>query len=284
MKKLFNFKLCAIFLFSIFVFVSCSDNPTTPEIKSNALGLGSGVTPDESYSEEQITEMFDSIKINAQFWFFKLLNEGITQDGNYYSQILKSVSAEFWIQDITFPPENFEETLHVPVNSVQINEKYLSSSPVDNVYSDTSVSVYFGTQPNHIVVSDNIIFPNLDTNFKFYSEIQFQSPKVGDVIYSNQNATIRWNGGSNGKVKLSIYYLLNDGFGVVMLPKTMGFISDDGQFTINSSDLRDTTAFPAGEYIFVLDRYETFFPKFSNGKTYSVIGTTSNYIRIKLKH
>jgi len=284
MKKSFYAVIIISMISSLFFIFGCSDNPTTPAVKSNALGLGSGVEPDESYSQEQIIAMYDSIKINGQFWFNKILNEGITQDGNFYSQSLRGVTAKFWMHDINFPPEYFEDTLCVPVNSLQINDKYLSLFLDENVYSDTSISVFFGTQPNHIVVSDNVIFPNLDTNFTFYPQIQFQYPKAGDVIYSNQKTTIRWNGGSKGEVFFCIYYLLNNGYDIIRLPKRAGFINDDGQFTINSNDLRDTTIFPSGEYLLRLGRYEIYFPKFSNGKTYSVIGSTDHYIKITLKH
>lgn len=282
MKKLFNFKLCAIFLFSIFLLASCDDNTTTPEIKSNALGLGSGVSPDESYSNEQIEAMYDTIQVYAEIAMSKDIQEWKDSNGVIISDERNISSAKFWANSVEFPPDLLADTLYIPVDSVIVNDVALEKDNDDNDYRSMAAPVYFGTQPNHIVVKDNDFAPTLDTHFTFYPEIRFQFPKAGDTLYSNQKISLRWNGRNSGYVYFYLLYL--DKEFMLQIPKNNGFLRDDGKFDINANDFQDTTKYPEGPYILIIQRFETFFPKFSNGNTYNVTGNSAHIISVYLKH
>jgi len=281
MKKLFNFKLCAIFLFGIFILASCDDN-NSPEFKSNALGLGSGVSPDESYSNEEIEAMYDDIQVYAEIAMSKVIQDWKDSNGVIISNERNFSYASFWPNSVEFPPDFLADTLRIPVDSVIVNDVALEKDNDDNNYSSMAAPVYFGTQPNHIVVKDNDFVPTLDTHFTFYPEIRFQFPKPDDTLYSNQKISLRWNGRNSGYVYFNLSYL--DMELMSQFPKNNGYLRDDGKFDINANDFRDTTKYPEGQYILVIQRFETFFPKFSNGNTYSVTGNSAHIISVYLKH
>jgi hypothetical protein len=257
MKKFSSLKIIISIIFCCFILISCSDNSTTPVVKSNALGLGSGVEPDESYSCDQLAEMFDSIKINASIQFFYQLTQGKSDNDTIWSNSRSSTSAHFWLNSILFPANPNDYDVCNPVKSVEINGTVIPNSGDHNNYYSETAPFYFGS-PNHIVITIGDLLPKLDTTFTFFPKMNILSPAIGAQISANKDLVLKWNGRNDGYVHINIMYM-NEEFNVTF-PKGEGFVRDDGQFTILSSDLQDTTEFPDGRYIITLVRHETYFP------------------------
>jgi len=281
MKKLFNLKLWAIFLFSIFVFASCDDNPTTPVVKSNALGLGSGVEPDESYSEEQYAAMLDTTNIYGEI---SLLTYSINNNDGYLnlSYTFYISMARFWDKSFPYPPEP-TDTNCVPIKSIKINDTSLKSTGTYNEYFSNTAPIYSGSQSNHINIQISDIDSAFDTFITIPPAIKIEYPPAGKILYADRKTVLKWNATNNGYVRFVMNYgeSENPNFNFQSIE---GYIRDDGEFTITEKDFLDSTKFPSGTYTISLERTNPNFIKFPNSKTYLIKGTTLCEINFVLKH
>ncbi|MEN6510352.1 MAG: hypothetical protein ABFD00_00760 [Chloroherpetonaceae bacterium] len=281
MTKNITKKVIVGLIFSLAVLFGCSDESTTPTVTSNELGLGSGVSPDESYSSDQIFPLIDTTNFYGEINIGKGLVEQKTSDNQIYSKTSTGCRVKFWENAHKFANLTFDDSLCIPISGVSINETQLNQNGKYYVYGDSGVPAYFGSQPNHISILPNQYIPAFDTNITLLPEIKFTSLRAGDTIYSNRKTTLKWDGRSNGYADLKIFYLEHGIAQNILIPIANGFIQDDGQFIINSGDL---SKYNEGEYMFQITRYETIYPKLDNGREIAILGNSTHIIFVHLKH
>ncbi|HPD34295.1 MAG TPA: hypothetical protein P5545_05820 [Bacteroidota bacterium] len=281
MKKSFYAVIIISIIFDLFFIIGCSDNPTTPAVKSNALGLGSGVEPDESYSQEQYAAMFDTTMIYGEI---SLLTYAINNNSGSvnFSYTLYISMARFWDKSLPYPPEP-TDTNCVLLKSIKINDSALGKSEYYNEYASYTAPIYSGSQSNHINIQMSDAEPPFDINLTFPPAIKIDYPTAGKTLYANRKTVLKWNGTNNGYIRFVLTYVEPENPDV-NVQSVAGYIRDDGEFTITEKDFLDSTKYPSGEYTISLDRTNPYFIKLPNGKTYLIKAISSYEINFFLKH
>jgi len=278
MKKSFYAVIIISIISSLFFIFGCSDNPTTPAVKSNALGLGSGVEPDESYSQEQYAAMFDTTMIYGEIGLYQSLASYVNMDHSSTLEFNLGI-AYFWEKGHTYPPLS-NDSIFIKIDSLSINNVSFIRTDSNNLCMLMNPPLNLGTSTNHFYIKLNQSTPAYDNNISLPPAIKIEYPTLGKILYTDRKTVVKWNGTNNGYVYLEIRpYNFYDT--TTTIPVAKGYIKDDGEFIINDKDL---DKFPDGNYTLLLNRISYYFPKFPNNNAFLISLNSSESIMLQIKH